>query len=297
MTMRNLKWMLPATGMLLASAFLFPGCKKDRLSDNPGPDAYAADRQIIYDHAVAESSFDDAGSVADEGVTGTLESYRLTGSERILTSCATITVDTTSVPRTADIDFGPTDCLCKDGNYRRGVIHVEWTGRYRDSASTHTITFIDYYLNFNKIDGTKTVTNIGRNASGHLEFSIDVNGMVTIDPQYSQTGNGGTITHVSARTRTWTAGEGTFTWLDDIYLISGTASGTTTAGGSYTMQTQAPLRKEIGFLHFTSGVLDITPTGKAVRSIDYGYVNGNRDNLARVTVNGVTFTIVLGGKI
>jgi len=30
-----------------------------------------------------------------------------------------------------------------------------------------------------------------------------------------------------------------------------------------------------------------------VRTIDYGYVNGGRDNLARVTVAGQTFTITL----
>jgi hypothetical protein len=35
------------------------------------------------------------------------------------------------------------------------------------------------------------------------------------------------------------------------------------------------------------------PAGKATRTIDYGYLNGNCDNLATVTINGVTKTIIL----
>ena len=79
---------------------------------------------------------------------------------------------------------------------------------------------------------------------------------------------------------------------------SGKAQGTTTNGSSYAMATQNgyPLKKEIGWYHFTAGILDVTPGGKPVRTIDYGYVNGQRDNLARLSVNGYTFTIVLGRK-
>ena len=57
-----------------------------------------------------------------------------------------------------------------------------------------------------------------------------------------------------------------------------------------------PLKKEIGFPHFTSGILNVTISNKPDRSIDYSYVNGLRDDLARVTINGQTFTIHLGRK-
>jgi len=284
------------TAVAITGAVSLCGCKKDDQSANA--DTYQDDRQTMYDNSVAEASFEDAGGVADEGVTGNVTTYKLAGQERVLTTCATVTVDTVAVPHTADIDFGPTDCLCKDGNYRRGIIHVEWNGKYQDSASTHTISFDNYYLNFNKIDGTKTVTNNGRNGAGNLAFSVSVNGSVTIDPQYSLAGTGGTITFTSTRTREWIQGEGTPTWLDDIYLIGGSSQGTTTKGLSYSMTIQAghPLKKEIGFLHFTEGILDIAPAGKAVRTIDYGYLNGNRDNLAMFSVAGFNFVIYLGTK-
>ena len=286
---------------LAVSGLVVSGCKKDKDDDsNTTTDPYNSDRKIMYDNSVSEISFADASNVADEGVARKTDpnAQSLTP---LQTSCATITIDTVAVPHTATIVFSGTPqqpCLCNDGNYRTGTIIVSWTGKYRDPGSSHTITFDNYYLNFNKIDGTKTVTNNGPNTSGNLTFAITVQGTVVIDPQYSQTGTGGTITYNSNRTREWIAGEPTPQWNDDVYLISGTASGTTTNGFSYSMETQSgyPLRLEVGFPHFTSGILNITPSNKPVRSIDYSYINSARDNLAQVTVNGFTFTIFLGKK-
>lgn len=277
-------------------AVTISACKKDK---NETFDL-ADDARIAYDNSVAEASFDNVSSVADEGYriaensSGNTTSF-IAGS---ITNCLTITLDTVSNPRILMLDFGTTDCLCKDGNYRRGKIIISYTGHYRDSGHQHTITFDNYYINFNKIDGTKTVTNNGRNNSGNLWFSITVNGSVTIDPQYSFNQTGGTITYTSNRTREWIAGENTFAWNDDIYLISGTASGSTTSGKSYSLATQngQPLRLEIGFPHFVSGILEITPQGKSTRYIDYSYVNNQRDNLAMLTVNGQTRTITLGRR-
>lgn len=276
----------------LITAFVITGCKKDKEED------FSAEGATMYDNAIAEASFEDAGNVSDEGVNRSTSTTPVEDSIIIQTNCATITIDTITVPHTATIDFGTTDCLGRDGNYRRGKIHVSWTGHYRDAGSTHTITFEDYYLNFNKIEGTKTVTNNGYNAAGHLVFTVDVQGSITIDPQYSYNNTGGTITFTSNRTREWIEGEPTLMWRDDVYLISGTSSGTCTNGTSYTMSTDpgAPLRKEIGFAHFTSGILNITPSGKPARIVDYSYLNNNRDDLARVTVNGQTFTIRLGRR-
>ena len=263
----------------------FITCKKDKEKDD--------DTTSLTENAMADAAFTDVANISDEAGTTTadsLPSYRGEGLESVLTSCAHITRDTIATPHRITIDFGTTDCLCKDGNYRRGKIYVDYSGHYPDSASTHTISFDNYYVNYNKISGTKTVTNKGRNSSGHLSFTIYINGSITWDAQYG----GGTSTHVSNRTREWVAGENTIlNWKDDVYLISGTANGTNRSGGTYTMNTITPLRKRIGFRHFTEGVVDFTPTGKATRRIDYSYVNGSEDNLARVTINGLTYTITL----
>ena len=259
-------------------------CKKDKNSyDN------AADSEAVIENSAADAAFSDVAGIADEAYTGSLTSYRTAGNERITTTCATITFDTTSTPKQFTIDFGTTNCLCKDKNYRRGAIIVAFTGHYRDSASYHSITFSNYFVNDNQLLGTKTVTNNGRNLAGNLSYSVTINGSINWSTGYS----GGTSTFNSTHTREWIQGENTFIWSDDVYLITGTASGITRSGNSYTLATQTPLRKEIGFRHFTSGILEWTPQGKSTRTIDYGYVNGNRDNLARVTVDGNTFTVQL----
>ncbi|MEO5571324.1 MAG: hypothetical protein ABIT08_02565 [Bacteroidia bacterium] len=293
------KKLIPHSLLSMAiAALIITGCKKN---DTTVED-YTADSAGMYDQSVADMSYDDAGNVADEGVEARTSATPIPEENLIQTSCATVTIDTMVNPHTAAIIFSGTTqnpCLGKDGNYRSGEIDITWTGRYRDAGSTHTITFNNYYLNFNKIEGTKTVTNNGYNTAGHLTFSISVNGTVTIDPQYSYNGTGGTITYTSTRNREWIAGETTWQWNDDIYLIDGTASGTTTTGAAFSMSTAAssPLRKEIGFPHFTSGILNITLSGKPDRIIDYSYLNGAKDDLARVTVNGHTFTIKLGRKL
>lgn len=282
---RKMEFTVPALG--LAALLLITSCRKDEkdLVDN--------DTSSATEYSLSDAAFSDIAGIADEAFDGTLESYR-TGAganERVLTTCAVITIDTLASPKALTIDFGATDCLCRDGNYRRGRILVSWTGPYRDSGSVRTITFDNYFVNNNQVQGTKVVTANGRNATGNLTYSVTVNGSITWDPQYL--GGGGTSTYTSTRTREWIAGEGTLTWLDDIYLISGTASGTTRPGGSYTMQTTEPLRKEIGFRYFTDGVIEFTPAGKYTRIIDYGYANGGRDRLAKVTINGFEFTITL----
>ncbi|HRZ41878.1 MAG TPA: hypothetical protein P5228_04150 [Bacteroidales bacterium] len=79
--------------------------------------------------------------------------------------------------------------------------------------------------------------------------------------------------------------------LDDKYLITGSASGTSAANVSYTMLITTPLQKNIGCKHFVSGVMEITPSGKPTRIIDYG--NGICDNIITITVNNHTFTVYL----
>lgn len=272
---------------VFATLLVYVGCKKDKEEED-------RDGTSAVEYAMADAAFGDVASIADEGYDGSLESYRMMnggGAEKVMTSCATITFDTISLPKTFTVDFGTTDCLCNDGNYRRGKIIVSWVNPYRDSGSTHTISFDNYFVNYNQLLGSKTVTNNGRNSAGKLSFTVAINGSIIWDPQYF--GGGGTSTYVSTRTRVWSAGEATGTWLDDVYHISGTASGTTRTGSSYTMSTTTPLKKEIGYRHLTDGILVFTPSGKYPRIIDYGYVNGLRDALAKVTINGYTFTIQL----
>lgn len=276
------KVMMLSAGLL---SLVFVSCRKDKEEELDN------DTTSSVEYAIADNAFNDVASIADEAYDGSLDTYRTTSSNRVMSTCATISFDTTTSPKSLTIDFGSTDCLCGDSNYRRGKIIVTWTGPYRDSGSVRVITFDNYYVNYNKIQGTKTITNNGTNVSGHPTYSVVVNGSIVWDSSYF--GGGGTSTYTSTRTREWISGYNTVNWLDDVYLISGTANGTTRLGNSYTMSTSEALKKEIGYRHFTDGVLNFTPAGKYTRIIDYGYVNGGRDNFAQVTINGYTFAIQL----
>jgi hypothetical protein len=271
-----------ATVLLATAAFVFTGCRREEED---------TDTSASGDNALAESTFNDVTNISDEaGYNGSLSNYRSGDNEGVLSACATITVDSlnTADQDTIHINFGTTNCTGNDGRNRRGEIIVYYTGRYRDSASVHTITFNNYYVNDNQVLGTKTVTNLGHNSAGHLVYDIDVNGSIVL------ANNEGTITWNSQRQREWVSGEGTMTWGDDMYSITGTATGTGANGNSYTMNITSPLIRNMALgcrRHFVQGTFELTPSNKPMRTVDFG--SGACDDVATVTINNNTYTIHL----
>jgi hypothetical protein len=257
-------------------------CRKEKDDDDK-------ETMSSRDNALAEGTYNDVSNMADQASTGSISSYLAPANEdqtkSPMSACATVTLDTVAIPHMIKIDFGTANCLCSDGRYRRGIINISFSGRYRDSASTHTITFDGYYVNDNKISGTKTVVNNGHNSAGHLTYSITVNG------QIDKANGGGAITWTSNRTREWIVGENTLLWGDDVYLITGSASGTSSNGNSYSLTITTALRREIGCRHFVSGKFELTPAGKATRYVDFG--TGACDNEALVTINGHVYNVSL----
>jgi hypothetical protein len=272
-------------GMLLAatSALLVTSCKKEKEEDPADNDT-----SVANDNSLAEGSFNDVSNISDEASEGSLSSYKMEGTDGILSGCAIITRDSInhSDPDSITIDFGTVNCLGLDNRNRRGKILIIYSGHYRDSASTHTTTFDNYYVNDNKIYGSKTVTNKGHNSAGNLNWDITVAGNIDL-------ANGGTITWNSTRNREMTAGESTpLIRSDDKYSITGSASGTSAKGTSYTMTITGALIRDMSCKkHFVQGTYDLVPSGKATRTVDFG--TGSCDNVATVTIKGKTYTITL----
>lgn len=258
----------------------FTACKKDKALIEEDEDTSAA-----ADNSLAEGSFNDVNNMADQAADGSISSYRMANVDGLLSACATVTNDTIAIPHVLTIDFGSSNCLCKDGRYRRGKVIVSYEGRYRDPGHVHNITFADYFVDDNQLTGTKTVTNDGKNSAGNIEFVVLVNGQII------KANGGGTITWKSERIREWIAGADTPVWSDDVYLVTGKTTGTSAAGTNFTLTILKALRREIGCHHFVSGQISLLPDNKAVRLIDFG--NGACDNEATVTINGKTHTITL----
>ncbi|MBN8703611.1 MAG: hypothetical protein J0M08_11130 [Bacteroidetes bacterium] len=275
-----------ALSTLVVGSLFLTSCRKEKDEDNDTSDA--------SDNALAEQTFNDMHNMANEAASSnTMSSYKNDPTNfSLLSGCVTITRDTavSSNTDTITIDFGSSNCLCLDGRNRRGQIIITYTGKYRDSATVITITPNSYFVNDNQVIGTKVITNKGRNAAGNLNYDIVVNGSIIL----SSANGGGTITWQSNRNREWTAGSSTYTWIDDQYSITGSASGTKANGNSFTSQITSPLIRNMApgcKKHFVQGTIDITPANKLTRTIDFG--SGACDNDATVTINNNTYNIKL----
>lgn len=237
--------------------------------------------------ALAESVFDEVQEIADQAYDLKIGVFKSTDGDYNdhFGDCVTVTLDTTVMPRVLTIDFGDVNCLCRDGKYRRGQIIVTFNRRYFQTGTVITHAFNNFYVNDNRIEGLKTMTNNGLNDAGYMWFSIIVNGQITLIE------NGNVISYSADKTRTWIEGIETPRRRDDVYLIEGSGSASNSNGGGFTKLITNPLRRELSCRWIVSGSVEITPNNRPMRLLDYG--DGNCDSLATVTVNGETYTIVL----
>lgn len=269
--MLNHKQISLATAALLMLA----ACKKDKEEDQPDLDYTAAS-----DNARAEDAFDDMMTQVDGAASNN-------GLREMEDGCdPTITIDTVAMPHTMDIDFGTLNCTANNGRQRRGVLHVTFTGRYRDAGTVITITPQNYYVNDKHVEGTKTITNMGLDQDGHPYYTIVVDGTVTApDGSWHHT-------HHAERVRTWIVGADTPSPLDDVYLITGGGYGVNKNQVHYTTSITTALRIEHACAYkVTAGTIEIHPDNKPVRTIDYG--TGSCDGTMTVSVNGHTFTVTI----
>jgi hypothetical protein len=269
----------------VVSVLAIVGCTKD-------DDNNSVYQSSARDQAAADNLFSDvmnqvdlaARQLEDELPVAGQMKYSLDG------GCATITItpwDTITWPKTITVDFGETNCEGADGRYRRGIIQATITGHYLDSLTEVTITPMSYYVNDYKVDGLKTLKNLGHVTNGKMTFSIRVEYGTITDPE------GGQFFWESDRIRVWTQGEET-AWpavMDDVFEISGESSGTTRSGINFLIQSTQPLRIERTCEWIVSGELEITPEGYSTRILNYG--DGTCDDKAIVTVNGNTYNITL----
>jgi len=245
------------------------------------------DVNLAEDNALAADAFTDLSTIADQAYEGNDLSFK-TASGFLIGGCATITKDTNSFPRLITIDFGPVNCLCADGKYRRGKIFISYTGPYKKPGTVINITTAAYFVNDNHIMGTRTVINQGLNADNHPYWTITVNGKIV-------KADSSKISFSSQRTRTMIAGFMTpHVWNDDIFLITGSASGVSAAGISYDADISVALRKEVPCPYFVSGIVEITRYNNGPKVFTLNYGNGNCDNKALLTgPNGYTKIITL----
>lgn len=275
---------------LLVLVLIFTGCRKDKDEDQ----SYSTG--VSKDFYRAEYESNQLSDIGEEAVGYSTEdpSGKRSLAYWYLSSCATVTVSPawpdTTFPKTIGVDFG-SGCTGMDGRYRTGNLTIVATGRYRTPGSSYTVTSSNYTVDSYLIQGTKTVTNTGYNSSSQLVYEIDMNGTIT-KPDST------VITYTSDRTRKWVDGINTNIYThgisgrtDDVYWITGDASGQSSNGTSFTADITDQLVIELDCQYITSGELEIDPSNALTRTINWG--NGNCDNQATVSVAGYTTTITL----
>jgi hypothetical protein len=264
----------------ISFAVITTSCKKNN-------ELQLEDKVLSQDDAYAESTFENVSDIGNEAYdikTGNMLKS-IEGNRLFLSDCATVTLDTLAFPCVLTIDFGDTNCLCNDGKYRRGKIIITFTGRYFEPGTVITHGFENYFVNDKSVAGTKVVTNMGENENGNLYFTIEVQGVI------EKPDGGGTFSWNSSRVREWIQGSDTHNRWDDIYLVTGTATGTRPNGLTWEQEIMTPLRVELACRFIVSGTVEMRPQDRPVRLLDYG--NGDCDNIATVTINGETYTIHL----
>jgi hypothetical protein len=271
---------------LLVVVLFLPMCRKNKKYDNS-----SAPRL----NAIVENAYSEMTNMTDQAIRGNMVYYKsgtvildnvqdgkpFTDSKAACN--VVITIDTLGTTKTVTIDWGSNNCDCNDGKQRRGKIVTTLSGSYYAQGTVITHTPVDYYVNNNKIEGTKVVTNMGPNSSGQPYYSVVIDGVVTMS-------SGEIVTYHSTRTRTFVTGFSTpLNFWDDEYDITGFANASVSDGDSYMANITLPLHIKIGCGFITSGTLDITPSGKPTRTINYG--DGTCDATFTITVNGNTYTI------
>lgn len=271
--------------MLLGLTILYTACEKDEITDPPDPVAQE-ELKVAEEDALADKLFSELTDITNEAMGGHQASLKGTMLDTIFMGpCVTVTIDTIAFPNTVTIDFGPVNCLCNDGKYRRGKILVSHNGPYMLPSTVVTTTFDNYFVNDHQLLGSKIVTNQGLNSANNPTWTIHVDGQVV-------TPEGDAITWVGDRMREWVEGHSTpLMWHDNVFHITGSHSVVGSTGNTLFVTVEEALEVALDCYWIRKGKLEMQHSLLPLMIFDYG--DGSCDDKATITINGVTYPITL----
>jgi len=240
--------------------------------------------EVADDAVLSEALFDDA-FMSLEIASGLAEAGLK--SAAVSDTCPLITITSEGDnfwPRNIVIDYG-TGCEGLYDVVRSGKILITLSGPRREVGSVRTLTFQDYYVNGAKIEGTKTVTNLGPNNNQNVVFGVTLTGGKITFPDEK------TITHEFDRQREYIAGYNTWNPWDDRCLITGVVTGTTIGGLSYTHTVINPLEWTAACRFLIRGTIRFEIEGVDPFELDYG--DGECDAAATLSRGDETREITL----
>jgi hypothetical protein len=204
--------------------------------------------------------------------------------------CRKVTVepmDRITWPKTITIDFGTEGCQVREGVVKKGKILINMSAPQFGPAWTKVITFENYFVNENQVEGTNTTTfnRIGGNPTW---TSVITGGQVS-------TADGVIRTRDAVHIRVQTRGIDTVRdRTDDAFQITGQANGTRRDGKTFSWVITEPLLISNNCRWIRKGIKVLSLEGQSDITLDYG--DTGCDNHATVTQNGLTREITLKGR-
>jgi len=249
--------------LTLLLTFIFAGCDK---SEETVINEELLEETAFAENVFAQLSTDVEDAVPFEGISS--GRFGFWGFAFGFNDCMTRTVETpedADYPKTITIEY---DGDCNSGLFgvvKSGKIIITLTGPPFEEGSERIVTFENFTVNGNLIEGTKTFTY-----EGHGQFHCVLeHGKIT-------TPEGDVIIRESTRTRTLVEGGDTEDRSDDVYEITGVVTGETSDGTSYKKEIVEPLVVSHSCFWITQGVI-VTTMGDASVTTDFG--DGTCDNI------------------
>ncbi|MBL7750809.1 MAG: hypothetical protein JNN29_05470 [Chitinophagaceae bacterium] len=315
--MKQIKSLTRLTTILTLASLLVIGCTKEKSENNTLTDTEEAQASTYSMEANAEADvvfndvFDNVMGVNNEvGMEGTGVFGRESGTSSGSSSydpfargdslnppnrCFTVSIIRLSAPDIFPVkiivDFGA-GCQGRDGHIRSGKIITTYTGRLVAPGKKATTTFENFYFDSIHVEGTHEVTNTS--TSLIPSFKIVVENAKLTKP------NGNYVNWNAVRTVTQIDGMGTqFFPLDDVYKLESAGNGKVKRGDvivAWNTETVEPLIKRFNCRWIVKGIvrtarLNLSTNSPWVARLNYG--NGDCDNKAILTINGISTEITL----
>ncbi len=277
------------SGIAIVMLSFFISCDSSNDGNDNNPTLTAKDIAV---NSKIDVAIDDVVYIVEDQYTAqqSISNRSSTASKSILPTCATFTTVLVDGTWTRTIDFGSAGCTLPNGNVLKGKIIISFSNDFTSKSRTLLYRFVDFYHNGKLLQGNKSITYESKStellATEHPVMTFTVDMKITFDDGkvYSRTG--------TTVKETIEGNETPLNWEDNVFLVTGNSATSLANGDTVTTVITTPLRYITSCkLPFpVSGIVSITKN-TSVGTLDFG--DGKCDNLATLTIDGVTKDIIL----
>lgn len=277
------------SGIAIVMLSFFISCDSSNDGNDNNPTLTAKDIAV---NSKIDVAIDDVVYIVEDQYTAqqSISNRSSTASKSILPTCATFTTVLVDGTWTRTIDFGSAGCTLPNGNVLKGKIIISFSNDFTSKSRTLSYRFVDFYHNGKLLQGNKSITYESKStellSTEHPVMTFTVDMKITFD-------DGKIYTRTGTKVKETIEGNETpLNWEDNVFLVTGNSATSLANGNTITTIITTPLRYITSCkLPFpVSGIVSITKnTSEGI--LDFG--DGNCDNLATITIDGVTKDINL----